>query len=157
MPSDRATNFLAIPEFSKLLLGKAPCFGDSFSFQSLHQPYVNSNQQGQMVSLQPRIVSIWPSLILSPRLELQKASREETVSNCPLIWEQLFTVQNCSSSNSCCFHSYLMSSNICSLQFIFFFSPPCSECWPAIPIDWWKMFVCIMAEDSYSEIHKNVC
>ena len=128
------------PELSKCHLWKAPCFGDSPSSQSFHQPCIINHQQGQMFLVNPEQVSVWAQPDTQPLPGItecfQRRKQSATVSSSR---EELFSVWNFSASHSYCFHSYLMSLKICSLQVTFFFPLAASVGLPCPTISYLKI------------------
>lgn len=59
LPYFWASSFLCYTKIRQVFWGKSPCFAESLSFQSFHQPCIINHQQGLMILLQPRIDSVW--------------------------------------------------------------------------------------------------
>lgn len=103
-----------IPEFRNFL-ETSPLFWDSSGFQLFHHLGRTNHQQGRMISLKPRTTSVWaepnPQNAECPQRRQQSmvVSSFRNSSSC---------LENFNSSNSCCFHGYLISLKICPMKFI---------------------------------------
>lgn len=109
LPYFWASSFLCYTKIRQVFWGKSPCFAESFSFQSFHQPCIINHQQGLMILLQPRIDSVWAKSDPQPMSKtvecFQRRKQPATVSSSTN--SSSLTVWNFNLSNSCCFRGYL--------------------------------------------------
>lgn len=140
LPYFWASSFLCYTKIRQVFWGKSPCFAESLSFQSFHQPCIINHQQGLMILLQPRIDSVWAKSDPQPMSKtvecFQRRKQPATVSSST----------NSSSLSGILIYPILVASaaisvflKIWSLLFILFvcFLLLLLWCWPAVTMTYY--------------------